>query len=769
MKRLLFVLVLQGWVFFSWGQHVLRTPISAIQENSLEYEWSQKPVLNSKDLISTESLENWIHEGYGRIAVSGEKSLNGKASLLLESPTKGEQAMNDPKGRGVPWGISSAIIKVNDEDWSDWNRITFWVYPDLPGFQVVSLSMVFHNAGKKKVPDEYDRNGLNYMILENHKWNKVHWEIEHLGRDRVTGVELRYRLQGNDPEADDTVKYYLNEFLLEKVQPDHYEGWNVQPGQIAYNHLGYVSDMPKTALVSDLSAQHFELIHVLTNKAILRKPLAVMQNSTGTFGIMDFSEINQHGTYILKVGDLHTKPFEIGRFYEIYRSTIIKTLNHFYTQRCGYEIPGIHSVCHKDWLCIHQDKSIVINGGWHDAGDLSQVSENTAEAVYAMFNLAENFRFSDSELSALLMEEAKWGLEWVIKTRFGDGFRTIASTMDIRTDGILGTIDDAHSVARNSPHVNFLSAKTEAKAASVLRKDNPVLARYALKVAEEDWAFAVDGIQDNSVELAGAALNAAITLFEATGNEKYKQAALRFADYIIQCQQQEDLTQDIPLKGFFYRTPEKSTILHYSHRSHEQDPMLGLVKICRLFPEEDKRSTWGNAIRLYAAYFKQIAGYTQPYFMIPAGIYDLEKARNEIEQQQIKSGFQLDDRFYLKSFPTWTALRGNSGTTLSQAKGLLAVANYLQDNELLHIGYKQLDWHLGLNPFAQSLMYGEGYRFAAQYSALSGNLVGGLPVGVQTHFNRDVPYWPAENCYNWKEIWVHPSSRWLWIMAEWKP
>ena len=114
----------------------------------------------------------------------------------------------------------------------------------------------------------------------------------------------------------------------------------------------------------------------------------------------------------------------------------------------------------------------------------------------------------------------------------------------------------------------------------------------------------------------------------------------------------------------------------------------------------------------------------------------------------------------------WKSFRGNSGTILSQAKGLTKIGRYLEDRRLEILAYRQLEWHLGLNPFNQSLMYGEGYRYGNQYSAMSGNIVGGLPVGVQTHFNRDIPYWPAESCYNWKEIWVHPSNRWLWIISD---
>jgi hypothetical protein len=60
----------------------------------------------------------------------------------------------------------------------------------------------------------------------------------------------------------------------------------------------------------------------------------------------------------------------------------------------------------------------VINGGWHDAGDLSQSTQHTSGAIHAFFSLAEKFQDTDTGLSERLLEEAKWGLEWVLKTRF---------------------------------------------------------------------------------------------------------------------------------------------------------------------------------------------------------------------------------------------------------------------------------------------------------------------------------------------------------------
>jgi hypothetical protein len=37
---------------------------------------------------------------------------------------------------------------------------------------------------------------------------------------------------------------------------------------------------------------------------------------------------------------------------------------------------------------------------------------------------------------------------------------------------------------------------------------------------------------------------------------------------------------------------------------------------------------------------------------------------------------------------------------------------------------------------------------------------------MMTRGNRDLPYWPAQNSYVYKEVWVHSSARWLWLLEE---
>jgi hypothetical protein len=62
-------------------------------------------------------------------------------------------------------------------------------------------------------------------------------------------------------------------------------------------------------------------------------------------------------------------------------------------------------------------------------------------------------------------------------------------------------------------------------------------------------------------------------------------------------------------------------------------------------------------------------------------------------------------------------------------------------------------------------MYGVGYDFAPLYSPSSGQMVGGLPVGIQTRGVEDVPYWPVQSTWTYKEIWGHPATNWIWLLS----
>lgn len=750
-------------------------PMPVDDARSSVQRWRDKPILESRLLDDMERPETWIHHGHGQMNFTNQRSQDGIASLRLISPTLSD---TPSKEVGRPFGEAEARRVVDREDWRDFNRLSFWVYPTLPGFKVISLLVKLHNDGETKVPDLHHREGLHYELLRADQWNRVVVEITHLARDKVTGLSFIYRLQGHEPGATNRVCYDFDRLELQRVKPDHFEGWSVAPGRIAYSHTGYSQGGSKTAIATGLNASYFDVIHLDTGRTVLKKKIQKMSalgnpapapftekgEGTNQFQVLDFSEVRLAGHFVLRAGAVVTPSFRISPF--VWKDTIWKTINFFYCERCGQAVPGIHDVCHGDWRAIHQDQTIPISGGWHDAGDLSQGLVNTAEAVYAMFHLADSVGTRENALHQRLLEEANWGLDWLLKTRFEDGHRVTWATMDFWTDGVVGTIDDVLGQVRKNPYDLYIAAAAEALAGRLLRKDHPSKAEQALEAARADWVSAESQSGPVNLEVASQGILASLELFRTTGETAYAQKAIALADVICQSQQRAVMPWSIPLCGFFYTSPKRDRLLHYSHRGHEQAPIVALSALCRSFPEHADWMKWYSAVVLHSEYLRKIAQLTEPYGMLPNGVYDINSSQDQSYQDQLRHGIQLDARYYLRRFPVWGAFRGNHGTILSQAKALSTAAQLRRNPELLNLAQNQLQWVVGRNPFSQSTMFGEGYDYAPQYTAMSGDMVGSLPVGIQTRESRDEPYWPASNCYNWKEVWVHPSSRWLWLMSD---
>ncbi len=168
--------------------------------------------------------------------------------------------------------------------------------------------------------------------------------------------------------------------------PDHVEGWDVAPGKIAFSGSGYTTGSSKTAIASDLAAHEFSVTDWAAGKVVLTKPVKQTTSPLGKYQVLDFSEVRGPGKYVINAGDIQTRPFRIGD--DAWVESIWKAINFMYSERCGTEIPGIHGRCHQDIYTTHDDRRIVVNGGYHDAGDLSATG-NTPGMVYALLSLAD--------------------------------------------------------------------------------------------------------------------------------------------------------------------------------------------------------------------------------------------------------------------------------------------------------------------------------------------------------------------------------------------
>jgi len=167
--------------------------------------------------------------------------------------------------------------------------------------------------------------------------------------------------------------------------------------------------------------------------------------------------------------------------------------------------------------------------------------------------------------------------------------------------------------------------------------------------------------------------------------------------------------------------------------------------------------------------------------MLPAAVYresevrllsqakdwtPLRTAEKNVYLEEVRRGLPLGGEYYLRRFPVWFDFRGNSSVLLSAAKALSAAAQLRGDTEAEDLAQQQAQWLVGRNPFSVSIMYGEGYDWTPLYSVRSGQMVGALPVGIETRGTSDAPYWPNQTCWTYKEVWSQPAGEWIWLMRD---
>ena len=386
-------------VFFIFAIHcthaqlgVPERPLQPVYEDGAQYRWLNKKVLDSRLLDGMEDLAKWSFKGEGEMSLSTTQVKDGQHSIRISSTFN----IGRVDGGG-DWQDLVATRRFPSEDWSRYNRISIWVYPDIDGAPAISASLTLHNEGKHILPDNTNEGRNDSIPLKNRQWNQIVWEIAPLDRDKVTGLDFGYGLPKMFPDPGDKTILYIDQMELQTVVPDHVEGWDVSSGKIAFSHSGYASGSSKTAVASDLPGHNFSLIDADTGKIVLTRPVEQQKTKLGNYQVLDFSEVHQPGNYLLRSGDTATRPFRIGD--DAWRESIIKAVNFMYSERCGTVIPGLHGICHQDDYSIHGDKRILVNGGYHDAGDLTATGPDGKTATVPVTSGQVLFRPAGSALA----------------------------------------------------------------------------------------------------------------------------------------------------------------------------------------------------------------------------------------------------------------------------------------------------------------------------------------------------------------------------------
>lgn len=766
----------------------IHRPLPLHPEKGLEAELAKKRVLKTR-VLSGEACAA-VPQANGLASLEEKQGvLQMTAPLRTDHWPEGAPADGDY----CNFGTAKLTFSFDREDWREYHRLRFQVKPHILGARILHVHASVENRGEIPIPDPYYREGSTVFDLKNSEWNDCIWEFSAMPRDAVCTLSFYVLCSGHDVSAGETLTYEFREIRLEQIEhPEHELGWeNPIPG-IRLSTAGYWPKGEKRAVAAG-AAGEFSVIEEATGRVVFTGKVIREKNERGSFDVLDFTELTAPGRYRLCSGELESPFFSISE--ELCTEALWKALNFFYCQRCGFPVDGRHGACHQDILARHNGVALSFSGGWHDAGDQSQQAAQTGEIVQALLEAANRCK-NDRSLYLRLMEEAVWGLDFILRTRFGDGYRATSAGLTRYTDGLMGNFDDVEARVHDHSYENFLFSGVEAYAARCLRGYDDGLAKCALKAAEEDFAFAEKKFSLTGVEPAhmyehtyNSGLSqyyavitwAASCLYEATGEEGYGAAARKYAGRLLTCQETGEA--GLPFSGFFYRDESHKTIVHFNHQAREHQFIQALEALCRTQPEASEREAWEKGMRRYGEYLKAVSGNTAPYGMLPAGVHHISEIEDEVlfpflhvtceyhrerenYREQLSAGKDLGGGYVLRNFPVWFSFRGNGAVLLSMGKAAGILGRYFEDEALLQLAREQLYWMWGKNPFGQSLVYGMGSSYCRQYAVLTGESVGEVPVGVETLNNGDEPYWPQNNNATYREVWVSSVCRYVQVCAE---
>lgn len=157
--------------------------------------------------------------------------------------------------------------------------------------------------------------------------------------------------------APQGITVYVDNMCLEQVEADHYKGFDLRAGAIAYCHSGYRPEAVKQAYAQSGSGVFY--LRNSSGEVTFQGNCVPQANGLRQ---MDFSPVKAEGWYTLEVDGKKSRPFRIGR--DAYIPAAWKTLNFFFSERCGFDVPGIHTECHMDVMSVHPDgRRLPVCGG----------------------------------------------------------------------------------------------------------------------------------------------------------------------------------------------------------------------------------------------------------------------------------------------------------------------------------------------------------------------------------------------------------------------
>lgn len=200
------------------------------------------------------------------------------------------------------------------------------------------------------------------------------------------------------------------------------------------NQLGYLPDDIKVSVLiskKEIAPTFFKIRDALTNEQVYSGQKIIPYESYGSFVStfrLDFSDFKTEGHFYLQIDSIQSPKFKVGS--NVYDGSADFLLKYMRQQRCGYN-PVLKDSCHTtDGFIIYHptldSQHLDVTGGWHDASDYLQYVTTSANAVFQMLfaytmnpeSFADEYNKNGDQKSngvPDILDEAKWGLDWLLK------------------------------------------------------------------------------------------------------------------------------------------------------------------------------------------------------------------------------------------------------------------------------------------------------------------------------------------------------------------
>ncbi|HTE25281.1 glycoside hydrolase family 9 protein [Flavitalea sp.] len=471
---------------------------------------------------------------------------------------------------------------------------------------------------------------------------------------------------------------------------------------IRINLLGYKPSGTKVAVwCSKVGAavSEFTIVDVLSGKTVYQSKQVKKFGAYGPFtntGRLNFSEFNQPGRYVIVAGGVSSPEFTISQ--DVYKGAADFCLRYMRQQRSGFN-PFLKDSCHMyDGYTLYgpmpDSTHIDAVGGWHDASDYLQYVSTSANATYHLLAAYRDFPsvFTDKHLgnglsgvngTADVLDEAKWGMDWLLKMHPSDNimFNQLGDDRDHR--GLrIPKLDSFYGRGYERP-VYFLSGKPQQQG-----KKMNLTTGTASTAGKYSSAFGLGYQLLQSKDSAYASLlqkRSASAYAFGQAKPGFAQTASVLSPYVYA---EANWTDDMELAATTMYTLTKDA---------------KYLREAEGFAKKEKITPWLG---------KDTASHYQWYPFINLGHYELAKLSAGKKQKELQG-------YYKKGIESvWTKAKQNGfyrGVPFIWCSNNLTTSFAIQcywyremtgDQTYAELEQSNFDWLFGCNPWGTSMVYG---------------------------------------------------------------